>query len=117
MLFVFRDTFNLWYFGAMFPCYYFLFTVVTMFDGKKSGTPLVVQWLRISLPVHRTRVRSLVWKYPTCCGAAKPVRHNRQVRTLKAMSHEKRSRCDEKPAPCNWGVAPADCNKDLAQPK
>ena len=29
------------------------------------------QWLRISLPMQETRVRSLAWEDPTCCGATK----------------------------------------------
>ena len=41
-----------------------------------SGTSLVAQWLRIRLPMQRTRVRALVQEDPTCHGATKPVRHN-----------------------------------------
>ena len=41
-----------------------------------QGTSLVVQWLRICLPVQRTWVRALVWEDPTCHRATKPVRHN-----------------------------------------
>ena len=37
---------------------------------------LVVQWLRICLPVQGTRVRALVWEDPTCRGATGPVSHN-----------------------------------------
>ena len=37
---------------------------------------LVVQWLRICLPMQGTQVRALVWEDPTCCGATNPVRHN-----------------------------------------
>ena len=40
------------------------------------GASLVVQWLRICLPMQGTQVRSLVWEDPTCRGATKPVRHN-----------------------------------------
>ena len=40
------------------------------------GTSLVVQWLRIHLPMQGTRVRSLIWEDPTCRGTTKPVRHN-----------------------------------------
>ena len=40
------------------------------------GTSLVVQWLRICLPVQGTQVRALVREDPTCRGAAKPLRHN-----------------------------------------
>ena len=37
---------------------------------------LVVQWLRICLPMRGTWVRALVQEDPTCRGATKPVRHN-----------------------------------------
>ena len=43
-------------------------------DGM--GTSLVAQWLRIRLSMQGTQVRALVREDPTCCGAAKPVRHN-----------------------------------------
>ena len=41
-----------------------------------NWTSLVVQWLRISLPMQGTRVQALVREDPTCRGATKPVRHN-----------------------------------------
>ena len=34
------------------------------------------QWLRIRLPIQRTRVRSLVQEDPTCHETTKPVCHN-----------------------------------------
>ena len=37
---------------------------------------LVVQCLRIHLPMQGTRVRDLVREDPTCHGAARPVSHN-----------------------------------------
>ena len=43
---------------------------------EKQGASLVVQWLRICLPTHGTRVRALVQEDPTCHGATKPMRHN-----------------------------------------
>ena len=39
-------------------------------------TSLVVQWLRIRLPVQETLVRALVQEDLTCRGAARPVHHN-----------------------------------------
>ena len=36
-------------------------------------TSLVVQWIRICLPMQGTWVRSLVWEDPTCFGATMPV--------------------------------------------
>ncbi|XP_059967992.1 uncharacterized protein LOC132498418 isoform X2 [Mesoplodon densirostris] len=41
-----------------------------------AWTSLVVQWLRIRLPMKGTRVRALVQEDPTCHGATKPMRHN-----------------------------------------
>ena len=41
-----------------------------------EGASLVVQWLRIRLPMQGTRVRALVREDPTCRGATKPVCHN-----------------------------------------
>ena len=37
---------------------------------------LVVQWLRILLPVQGTRVRAMIWEDLTCRGATGPVSHN-----------------------------------------
>ena len=34
------------------------------------GVSLVAQWLGVRLPMQGTQVRALVWKAPTCCGAA-----------------------------------------------
>ena len=81
------------------------------------GTSLVVQWLRIRLPMQGTRVRALVQEDPTCRRATKPVRHNYWACTLEPASHNywahmpqllkprrlepvlrnKRSHCNEKP--------------------
>ena len=38
-----------------------------------AGTSLVVQWLRIRLPMQGTQVRALVREDPTCHGATKPL--------------------------------------------
>ena len=43
---------------------------------KTTRASLVVQWLRVHLPMQGTRVRALVWEDPTCRGAAGPVSHN-----------------------------------------
>ena len=42
----------------------------------ETRTSLVVQWLRIRLPMQGTWVRALVWEDPTCRRATKPVHHN-----------------------------------------
>ena len=43
---------------------------------KNKRTFLVIQWLRICLPMQGTQVQSLVLEDPTCQGAAISVRHN-----------------------------------------
>ena len=82
------------------------------------GASLVVQWLRIHLPIQGTRVRALVREKPTCCRATKPVCHNYWACALEPSSHNywahmpqllkpvclepllhnKRSHCIEKPS-------------------
>ena len=49
-------------------------------------TSLVVQWLRIHLPVQGTQIRYLVWEDPTC-GTAKPVHHSCRACALEPTSH------------------------------
>ena len=41
-----------------------------------QGASLVVQWLRICLPMQGIQVRALVWEDPTCRGATRPKSHN-----------------------------------------
>ena len=41
-----------------------------------EGNSLVVQWLRICLPVQGTQIQSLVCKDSTRCGQTKPLHHN-----------------------------------------
>ena len=90
------------------------------------GASLVVQWLRICLPMQETQVRALVWEVPTCCGTTKPVHHNYwacalepvnhnyqahvsqllKPTCLESMLHNKRSHHNEKPA-LQQSVGPA----------
>ena len=49
-------------------------------------TPLVVQWLRIYLPMQGTCVRSLVQEDSTFCSAVKPVCHNYRASTPRACA-------------------------------
>ena len=42
-------------------------------ERPTAGTSLVVQWLRICLPVQGTWVRSLVRGDSICCGATNPI--------------------------------------------
>ena len=53
----------------------------------KNGASLVVQWLRIRLPMQGTWVQALVQEDPTCRGATKPVRHNYWACSLEPASH------------------------------
>ena len=60
-------------------------------------TSLVVQWLRIRLPMQGTQVPALVREDPTCHGAAKPVRHNYRACALEPVLRNKRGYDSERP--------------------
>ena len=56
---------------------------------------MVVQWIRIHLPMQRTQVRSLVWEDSTCHGATKPeclepVFHSKRSHGSEMLAHHKR---------------------------
>ena len=96
---------------------------------------LVVQWLRIHLPMQGTWVQSLVWEDPTCPRATKPLCHNYwsphsracEPQLLKSECLEPvvctavRSPCTamkSTPSLCNKRKpVPVFSNKDPAQPK
>ena len=54
-----------------------------------NGASLVVQWLRICLPMQGTQVWSLLWEDLTCLWVTKPVFHNYWIYTLEPMSHNR----------------------------
>ena len=86
-------------------------------EESKSKTSLVVQWIRIRLPMKGTLVRSLVQEDPTCRRATKPVCHSYwnacsrvcepllmstgpqllKLACLETVLLSKRSHCNEKP--------------------
>ena len=71
---------------------------------------LVAQSLGISLPMQRTRVRTLSWEDPTCCGATGPVSHNYWACASGACApQQERPRQWEARVP-RWRVAPARRN-------
>ena len=51
------------------------------------GASLVVQWLRIHLPMQGTWVRALVQEDSTCRGATESMHHNYWACALESMSH------------------------------
>ena len=61
---------------------------------KSTRTSLMVQWLRIHLPMQGTRVQALVREDPTCLRATKPVCHHYWACALEPASHN------------NWARAP-----------
>ena len=100
------------------------------------GTSQVAQWLRIRLSIQGTRVQSLVWEDPTCCGATKPVRHNYWAcsrarkpqllspRTTTTEAHAPRAHAPQQEKPLQWEacspqwrVAPMHSNEDPTQTK
>ena len=89
----------------------------------------MVLCLRIYLLMQGTQVRSLVWKDPTCHGAAKPLHHQLLSPCALEATLHKRSHHSGKPtlhnkAPqqrvdtaCHISRKPAHRNEDPAQPK
>ena len=55
------------------------------------GTSLVVQWLRIHLPMQGTQVRSLAQEFFTCHRATKPMCHKWSLCSLEPVLCNKRS--------------------------
>ena len=74
------------------------------FKEATCRTSLVVQWLRIRLPMQGTRVQSLVQEDSTCCQATKPplscdlqlLSPLAATEALEPMLHSKRSYHSEK---------------------
>ena len=103
---------HLWksFFHKVWLIEYFAFLIILIEKRLFKGTSLVVQWLRIHLPMQGTRARSLVQEGPTRGGAAKPVSHDCWAWALRACEpqllkptclepvlHSKRNHHKEKP--------------------
>ena len=59
-------------------------------EHKETRASLVIQWLRIPLPMQGTQVRSLVQEVSTCRRPTKPVCHNDcSLRGLELVFHER----------------------------
>ena len=75
---------------------------------------LIMQWIRICLPMQGPWVQSLVREYSSCLGAAKPMCHNywahaaaTEARVTKPVLCKRRSQHREKTDRCKWSGAPA----------
>ena len=64
---------------------------------KMGRTSLVVQWLRIHLPMQGTQVRALVREDLTCHGATKPGHHNYWACAPQPTCHNYWSLCTYSP--------------------
>ena len=83
---------------------------------------LVVQWLRVCLPMQGLWVLSLVWEDSTCCRGTNPVCHNYWARALEPILGNKKSHHNEKPMNCNEEYPPLittreSLHEDLEQPE
>ena len=56
-------------------------------NEEKCRAFLVVQWLRICLPIQGTQIPSLVREDSTCCVATKPMCQNGQACALEPVNH------------------------------
>ena len=75
---------------------------------------LIMQWIRICLPMQGPWVQSLVREYSSCLGAAKPMCHNywahaaaTEARVTKPVLCKRRSQHREKTDRCKRSGAPA----------
>ena len=83
----------------------------TLKNDSISVTCLLMQWIRICLPMQGTWVWSLVREYSTCHGASKPMCHNYRA-CLCSRAHELQplNLCVLEPTWCNyWNPSPRDC--------
>ena len=102
-----------------------LWTKLTKVLFSSQGlASLVVQWLRLCLPMQGTRVRALVWEDPTYRGATRPVSHNYWACASGACAPQQESprrwearapRWRGAPACRNWRK-PSHRNEDPTQP-
>ena len=98
---------------------------LTLKSKNLSRASLVVQWLRIRLPMQGTRVRALVWEDPTCRGATMPVSHNYWACASGACALQQERPWEWEARTPRWRVAPAHRNhrkpshrnEDPTQPK
>ena len=85
-------------------CQLSLYTITVTISVWQNRTSLVVQWLRICLPMQGTQVQSLVQEDSTCCQATKPplscdlqlLSPRAATEALEPMLHNKRSYHSEK---------------------
>ena len=79
---------------------------------------LMVQWLRIRLPVQGTRVRALIREDPTCHRATKPARLEPMLRNKKSHRQWEAHASQRRAAPARHNLRnPARSNEDPTQPK
>ena len=70
-------------------------------NSSSSRTLLVIQWLRICLPVQRIWVWSLVWEDPMCCRTAGPRCLSYWSPCSSTHALQKRSHRNEMPMHCH----------------
>ena len=76
-----------------------------VFEKIVAGASLVVQWLRIHLPIQGTRVRSLAREDATCRRATKPMGHNYWACSATTTeAHTPRARAPQQEKPLQWEV-------------
>ena len=63
------------------------------------GTSLVVQWLKICLPMQGTQFQSPDWEVYTCCRATKPVCHTTEPMLLAHVLQQEKPPQREARAP------------------
>ena len=89
-------------------CYVTSYPKLSIFKEQSFRTSLVVQWLRIHLPIQQTQVQSLFREDSTCRGPTKPVDHNPGALALEPVFCNKRNPHNEKLQHHNeeWSLLP-----------
>ena len=99
-------------------CKSFLQRVAKAFKRREHRTFLVVQWLRLQLPMQGTWVGPLVQEEPTCHGnqahvPRSPCSATREATTMRSPVHRA---WKVAPAHCSWRK-PTNSSKNPVQPK
>ena len=79
-----------------------------MYENHSSRTSLVVQWIRIHLPMQETQVQSLVQEDSTCRRATGTVCHHYwSPSALEPTRHNCWATCDKHWSPLTWSPCSA----------
>ena len=80
--------------------------------NERTQTSLVVQWIRIRLPMQGTQVRSPVRENSTGGTASNPAHYNNEPGHLEPVLHDERGHGNGKPVHLNEGQSPLTATRE-----